>query len=127
MPKTDFQLLHLDVSYTIVVCLHHDSTFSYIHVTHMMTYLLANACPCLRLRTQELVSTIIQEVDVEDPVINAASNDSNSAMEEAIKVQAKPVLERTKIVISIQEKDSQKQIRVYKVHYYGALKLTLLY
>lgn len=101
----------------------------------MMMYILTNGYLCLRLQRQELVSTIIQDVDVEDHIINAVSSAFNSALEEAVEVQAKPAVEvqakpaveRAKIIISIQEKDSQKQFRVYKVHYYAALKLTLLH
>lgn len=84
----------------------------------MMVYLMANIYPYLRLQKQELISTLILDVDTEDSVVTPASNDLNSALEEACEVQAKPVSERAKIIISIQEKDNQKQFRVYKVHYY---------
>ncbi|CAM8938280.1 hypothetical protein QQ045_015527 [Rhodiola kirilowii] len=67
----------------------------------------------LRLQRQELVSTINQDVDVEDPVREEISSALNPSQEEVSEVPAKPLSERAKVVISIQDKDGLNQCRIY--------------
>jgi len=75
-----------------------------------------------RLRKQELASLAKSTEDalraVEEAAKKAAANLSHSSPQKATEELPKPLSDRAKIIISIQDKSETKQYRVFAVHFY---------
>lgn len=71
----------------------------------------------LRLKRQELMSVTESAKDivrsVEESVKRDLKTSMDSSFESPLEKPSKPAVERSKIVISIQDKDGQKQFRIY--------------